>query len=228
MKSTATLKRAPTARRGTRAEQADQTRRALIEAAAYVVGRHGYAETSVARITQRAKVAQGTFYNYFASRQEILDLLPPLYAERMLRHISLSLDPALRGLDREVARFEAYFDFFGKNIEGTRLVLEAPALVPQGYAKYYQLVTGGYKRVLQRSIERGEIRQFDASELDMLVDLLIAIRAGLTQQHFAPARTKRKLPSGAVETYRKFVGRALFHEQGGSDPAGGERAPRVR
>ena len=40
-----------------------------------IVGELGYAGASVALITARADVAQGTFYNYFESRQDLLDQL---------------------------------------------------------------------------------------------------------------------------------------------------------
>ncbi|MFH5926334.1 helix-turn-helix domain-containing protein [Roseomonas xinghualingensis] len=52
-------------------------RRALFDAAARVAGEFGYAEASIARSTEAAGVAQGTFYNYFASRQDFLDQLLP-------------------------------------------------------------------------------------------------------------------------------------------------------
>jgi AcrR family transcriptional regulator len=48
-----------------RAEKAEATRAALFDAAIEIVGEHGYAGASVALITTRANVAQGTFYNYF-------------------------------------------------------------------------------------------------------------------------------------------------------------------
>ena len=54
----------------TRAVRLEQTRKALVAAAAEIVGEEGYQACSVAKIAIRAKVAQGTFYTYFASRQE--------------------------------------------------------------------------------------------------------------------------------------------------------------
>ena len=49
-----------------------------------MVGRLGYAEASVARITELADVAQGTFYNHFESRQELLDQLLPAIGRQMV------------------------------------------------------------------------------------------------------------------------------------------------
>src|SRR3990172_2023132 len=55
-------------KRGTpRAVRSEVTRNALLDAAAAVVGESGYASAAVSRITARAGVAQGTFYNYFSN-----------------------------------------------------------------------------------------------------------------------------------------------------------------
>jgi len=59
--------------RSTRAERSEQTLNALLDAAGEVVGELGYQDASVARITSQAGVAQGTFYNYFNSRQDLFD-----------------------------------------------------------------------------------------------------------------------------------------------------------
>src|SRR5882762_5560618 len=57
------------------------TRRRLFAAAIKVVGKYGYAGASVARITEEAGVAQGTFYLHFESRQVLLDQLLPAVGE---------------------------------------------------------------------------------------------------------------------------------------------------
>src|ERR1700730_8698886 len=96
----------------TRVEKTELTRNLLIEAAAEIVGKYGYAEASVSRITEHAGVAQGTFYNYFETRQDILDLLPPRYAEKMNQYVRSRMQSGLTGVDREVKRLEAFFDYF--------------------------------------------------------------------------------------------------------------------
>ena len=60
-----------------RAERVKENRRALIRAATELVGERGYDETSIARITERAGLAHGTFYRYFKSRQDLFDQLLP-------------------------------------------------------------------------------------------------------------------------------------------------------
>jgi AcrR family transcriptional regulator len=65
---------APRANRnsGGRTPKAEETRRALLDAAARLFAENGYHETSVPDIVQAAGVGHGTFYEYFGSRRDIL------------------------------------------------------------------------------------------------------------------------------------------------------------
>jgi AcrR family transcriptional regulator len=197
-------------KRLTRVEKSEQTLQLLIEAAAEVVGKHGYAEASVGRITEAAKVAQGTFYNYFETRQDILDLLPPRYAEKMLRYISDKMDPKLTGIDREVARFELFFDFFHETTESARLVNEAPVMAPVGFARFSKIVKDNYTVALTRSMELGDIGQLSPDQLADIVDILIAIRNGLSQPRQNPKLRRKKVSRSLVESYRGLIKKALF------------------
>jgi AcrR family transcriptional regulator len=57
---------------GGRTPTGEETRRALLDAAAHLFAEHGYHETSVPDIVRAAGVGHGTFYEYFGSRREIL------------------------------------------------------------------------------------------------------------------------------------------------------------
>src|SRR5437660_12068089 len=70
-----------------RVERNAWTKQKIFDAATKVVGKFGYAEASVARITEQAGVAQGTFYNHFENRQELLDALLPKIGIDMVRDI---------------------------------------------------------------------------------------------------------------------------------------------
>src|ERR1043165_4595611 len=70
-----------------RVERNAWTKQKIFDAATKVVGKYGYAEASVARITQEAGVAQGTFYNHFENRQELLEQLLPKIGFDMVQFI---------------------------------------------------------------------------------------------------------------------------------------------
>lgn len=57
--------------RATRAEKGNETRMQLLQVAASVFARLGYARTTVADITQAANVSRPAFYLYFASKEAV-------------------------------------------------------------------------------------------------------------------------------------------------------------
>ena len=57
---------------GGRTPKSEETRRALLDAAARLFAEHGYHDTSVPDIVREVGVGHGTFYEYFASRRDIL------------------------------------------------------------------------------------------------------------------------------------------------------------
>lgn len=75
-----TAKKAPAGRatarssrdRAARTPKSEETRRALLDAAARLFAENGYHDISVPDIVQAAGVGHGTFYEYFGSRREIL------------------------------------------------------------------------------------------------------------------------------------------------------------
>jgi AcrR family transcriptional regulator len=60
-------------RGGRRARKAAQTRRRLLDAAREQLAHDGPESVTIQAITTRADIGQGTFYNYFASRDEMID-----------------------------------------------------------------------------------------------------------------------------------------------------------
>lgn len=56
-----------------RVRKAQETRRRLLEAAKEQMAHGGAESITIALITERADIGQGTFYNYFQSRDEIID-----------------------------------------------------------------------------------------------------------------------------------------------------------
>ena len=202
----------PAKRRLTRDEKSVETRRALLEAAAKVVGRYGYEGASIARITARAHVAQGTFYNYFESRQDILDQVLPAMGSRMLDYLRTHVDPTATGWLREESRLRAYLEFLVENPWFHRLVNEAETLAPKAHHAYFGEVSQGYIRSLKRSIERGEIHDFSEQELEPLVYILMSIRTYLAQRYAYTGSTVRPVDQRIFDVYGKFVRHALFAE----------------
>ncbi|MGH2507432.1 MAG: TetR/AcrR family transcriptional regulator [Ktedonobacteraceae bacterium] len=71
----------------------EATRHKILDAAEEVLGEVGYHKASTAEITQRAGVAQGTYYIYFHSTREVF---PGIYSQPDPGH------GRWRGADKEV------------------------------------------------------------------------------------------------------------------------------
>jgi AcrR family transcriptional regulator len=220
MKTRAPEKRAARRSRRSRAERSEEIRRALFRAAAEIVGEVGYAEASVARITARAKVAQGTFYNYFESRQDLFDQLLPGLGASMLAFIMERVDPAATGAERETQRLAAYFQFLEEHPEFYRILYEAETLAPAAHRQHVAVVASGYVRALKRSWERGEMPGFDEHELEPIAFILLAAR-GYLSMRYGMGGTGGRVPDWVVEAYSKFVRHGLFSEPHASEPDGG-------
>jgi AcrR family transcriptional regulator len=78
----------------------ERTRALLLDAAIRVFARQGVGATAIHEITAEAGVANGTFYNYFRTREEIAEAVGARLAERLQAEISESYrdidDPAER------------------------------------------------------------------------------------------------------------------------------------
>src|SRR6185437_13760827 len=133
----------------------------LLESAEQVFGEVGYVDASIVKITEAAGVGQGTFYLYFASKQEIFDeLIRDL--NRRVRHAMK--DASSRGetrLEAELLGFGAYFRFTADHPALYRIIRQAEFVSPQMLEYHYEKLAEGYVEGLRESMARGEIGDID-------------------------------------------------------------------
>jgi AcrR family transcriptional regulator len=138
-----------------------ETRTKLLEAAEDVFGELGYHDASIVKITERAGVGQGTFYLYFASKQEIFDeLIRDL--NRRVRHAMK--DASSRGetrLEAELLGFGAYFRFTAEHPALYRIIRQAEFVSPEMLEFHYEKLAEGYVEGLRESMARGEVGDID-------------------------------------------------------------------
>jgi AcrR family transcriptional regulator len=177
--STAT---SPAARRPRSPRQAAKnadTRRRLIEAAAKIVGRHGYAGASIARITAEAGVAHGAFYLHFANQQALFDVLLPTLGRDMLDAISIAVRDSRTIEELERRGLKANFDYLVKHPALYRIMNEAQLYAPQAFRQHVNAAAKAYFRSLQRSRDNGDIAPFSDDELQTVAMLLMGARSYL-------------------------------------------------
>lgn len=188
-----------------RQERSRLIREALFKAAADVVGQRGYQGASVALITQRAKVAQGTFYNHFESRQDILDQLLPALGKEMLSYIGEHIRQGQTLQEREILGFEAFFTFLANNPNFFRILNEAESFAPDAHHEHLELVSSGYMRMLRRAHANGELPAYEESELEVLALILMAARSYLAWRYVYGEEKHSEIPEWVTGTYKKFI-----------------------
>jgi AcrR family transcriptional regulator len=192
-----------------RVERNAWTKQRIFEAATRVVGKYGYAEASVARITEQAGVAQGTFYNHFENRQELLDQLLPKIGIDMIHFIRARTGTA-HAARQEIERFGAFFDFIREVPEFLRILNEAEYFAPIGYQKHLDNISTAYVRILKRARLAGAIEDFSDEEFEAIVHMFMGARGYLSRRYSYAGGTVTTAPDHVISAYRKLVTRGLF------------------
>ncbi|WP_072312977.1 TetR/AcrR family transcriptional regulator [Agrococcus sp. Marseille-P2731] len=144
-----------------RTKRGEQTKAKLLAAAEQVFAEQGYQTASISRITERASVAQGTFYLYFSSKLDLFEQL----VEDLHRRVRIAMsDGAARGSGRaEVAAggFRELFAFAAEHPALYRVVREAEFVSPGAMRSHYERIAEGYREELERARANGEIADID-------------------------------------------------------------------
>lgn len=194
-----------------RAEKAEATRARLYEAAIEIVGELGYAGASVALITTRANVAQGTFYNYFESRQDLLDQLLPSISRRLYALIRQRVMEAPDdAIERERARLAGFFEFLEKEPHLFKILSEGSVHAPRGFRAHLEMQSASYRRALEYERRRGNLKIDDPDEVVILAQMLISTREYLSGRFcYEDGGFVRPAP-GVVDTYVKLLRGQVF------------------
>ncbi|HWV83067.1 MAG TPA: TetR/AcrR family transcriptional regulator [Hyphomicrobiaceae bacterium] len=207
-----------------RADRAIETRRKLMDAAAKVVGEEGYANASVAKITAIAEIAQGTFYNYFASQQDLFDQLLPELGTELLEFIRHRIAGESGSFRREEIGFRAFFDFLAERPEFYRILNEAETFAPKAYHDHMRNMAEGYTRALSRSHAKGELPGFERRELEVVIYTMLAARNYISYRYLFRDGRSRRLPAWVDRAYMKLMTGGMMYGGTAERPRRGRRS----
>ncbi|QYA95713.1 TetR/AcrR family transcriptional regulator [Streptomyces anulatus] len=180
-------------------ERAEQTRRALLLAAAEVFDEFGYAGASITRILKRAGVTAGALYFHFGSKEDLAKavmnsqpdtLVPLLAASGLQRLIDLTLvwswqlqrDPLLRA--------------------GVRLTNEQASIGDSLNADPYEKFRGIMTSCLQEAREEGELQP--GIEPTVIAEFVIAACTGM-QMYSNVVSGRRDLPERTQQMWNLLL-----------------------
>lgn len=185
-------------------ERGRATRRALLEAAEEVFGEVGYQRASIAEITRRAGVGQGTFYLYFPDKRAAFTELVG-YQNQLVRETGArAIEGLTDRLDMERAGFAAFFEHIERHPGLYRIIRESEFVDEEAHHAHYRKLADRYAAGLQRAMDAGRI----ASDIDP--EILAYILMGIAE--FMGMRFvlwEHRLPGEAFDQLMAFVGRGL-------------------
>lgn len=170
--------RAPTGEKVSKREQnRERTRDALMNATALIVAESGFTAATISRITDRAGIALGTFYNYFESPEVIFAELVVDYGRRLRDSIRAALPEDGDFFAREEVAFRVWFHFLHHHPFFLKVLNEAEIFSPAAFEVYFEAITQGYRTALAKAAATGEIRPLDRLEIETITLMLMAQRA---------------------------------------------------
>ena len=141
------------------------TRQKLLEAAEAVFGEKGYERASITDLTQRAGVAQGTFYVYFPDKKAIFVELVRDLSHRLRKSIADAVGSLEHRIEIERVGFRAFFTFMQEHRNFYRIMRQAEFVDEELFRWYYRRIAEGYIKGLSTAMEKGQVRRYDPETL---------------------------------------------------------------
>lgn len=141
-----------------RTARGEKTLRKILDAALAEFGQRGFHDSSIVGITSRAKVALGTFYTYFDSKEAVFAALVRDMSTQVKTHAAPAFEGAADALDAEGRALAAYLRFVVGNKEVYRIIDEAEFVDPDGFRNHYRTTANRIAARLAEATSKGEIR----------------------------------------------------------------------
>lgn len=109
-------------------ERRAQRQLAIIETAAELFAKHGYADCEVDRIAQATELAKGTIYLYFPSKEELFLACVDFAMREMQRTVHEAADQVEEPFGKIAAAIRSYLVFFDKHPQYVELLIQERAI----------------------------------------------------------------------------------------------------
>ena len=172
--------KAPRTARGRR------TLRKILDAALEEFGERGFSEGSIVGITSRARVALGTFYTYFDSKEAVFQEVVRDMSAQVRDHVAPVLAGAADTLDGEGRALVSFLEFVRTHRQVYRIIDEAEFVDPEGFRKHYVTTAERIAARLQSGKDKGEVAAMEsplATEVEawaiMGMNVFLGLRFGV-------------------------------------------------
>ena len=164
----------------------DMRREEILTAAIKVFGKKGFAATCVGDVAEAAKIAKGTVYLYFDSKEEIYATAIRLAIER-LQALAEERTRAARGVrERLAVAISVRMEFWHEQLNLYRLLLTV-GREPQHKRQTHELLRAGHAYflgILEEGVAAGEIdrQRLSAQDLDTVAWAILDMVRGANER----------------------------------------------
>ncbi len=146
-----------------RTARGEKTLRKILDAALLEFGQRGFHDSSIVGITSRAKVALGTFYTYFDSKEAVFAALVRDMSRQVRDHVAPDIEGAADEIDRERLALASYLRFVFDHKEVYRIIDEAEFVDPAGFRTHYETAAARIAARLEEATAKGQMRDDGAA-----------------------------------------------------------------
>lgn len=130
----------------------------IIEVSKTLFANKGFSQTSINEIIENAKIATGTFYNYFDDKRAVYDYLLNDYSTQIRTRIAKAVKDLPSSEAREREGIKTYIKFALEDKLSYRIIWESLFIEKDLFINYYKNFGSSYIMQLKNSLEKGEIR----------------------------------------------------------------------
>ena len=141
-----------------RTARGEKTLRKILDAALLEFGQRGFHDSSIVGITRRAKVALGTFYTYFDSKEAVFAALVRDMSRQVRDHVAPDIEGSVDEIDRERRALASYLRFVFDHKEVYRIIDEAEFVDPAGFRTHYETAAARIAARLEDAVKKGQMR----------------------------------------------------------------------
>ncbi|NLT22455.1 MAG: TetR/AcrR family transcriptional regulator [Syntrophorhabdus sp.] len=147
----------------------DATREQIVKAAIQVFGGKSYLEASISEIAQRAEVAEGTIYQHFKNKEDLLFFIPNDRTDAFCEGLELHLQ-GIQDARNKLAKFAWYYLYFFKTNPAYARIAMLELRVNKNFQKTngYRLFRGWFK-MLRGIIEQGQREGSVRNDMDPVI-----------------------------------------------------------
>ncbi|NMC26943.1 MAG: TetR/AcrR family transcriptional regulator [Syntrophomonadaceae bacterium] len=147
-------------------KQNKERRQRLLECALDLFIEKGYFNTSIRDIIERSSYGTGTFYNYFADREDILKALLEVFAEQIITSITGSYSGEDDLLDSFIATERITMEVFARHEKLSELysrVAGASAPIDKCLQQFEDRLLAFYSKNIEYGIKKGAFKNVPVS-----------------------------------------------------------------